>query len=153
MLTYQKELFVNIIAELPPLFDQHWRELGSNHDKVPLAPAWQSYMHLEAIGQLQIVTVRDGPKLVGYFFGLVYPALHYETTLYGHSDMFFILKEYMVGLAAGIRLRKLFVKVIDLMRDMGVKRLYINHKAAHDLSQLLERMQFRLVDKVHCMML
>ena len=153
MLTYQREHFASLILELLPLFHQHWLELGSDHEKIPLAPAYNRYLDDDRNDRLLIVTVRDGKKLVGYFFGFAYFPYHYETTKYGMSDMFFIYKEYMQDMAAGPRLKKLFVTAENLMRDNGVKRLYISFKAKHPLAPILRRLGYRPCDEVHCKLL
>lgn len=152
-LSYHKEKFVTLLPELPPLFHQHWLELGSDRDKIPLAPDYNGYLADEAAGKLHIVTVRDQDRLVGYFFGLVYHPRHYFTSTYGYSDMFFIYREYMNGLAAAPRLKKLFITAENLMRDMDAERMYISYKINHPLAAILKRMGYRPCDQVDCKLL
>lgn len=153
MLTYQQEKFASLLLELPALFSQHWVELGSDREQIPLAPDWNGYLADEQSGRLKIITVRDEGKLIGYFFGFIYRPRHYFTSLYAHSDMFFIYKEHMQGLVAAPRLKKLFIAAENLMRALGAQRMYISYKANHPLSAILKNLGYRPCDHVDCKLL
>lgn len=152
-LTYQKERFVDIMIELPPLFQKHWEEIAANKDVIKLDPAWDEYCELDRINRLHIITIRDGTKLVGYFFGLVKGHLHYKTSLTAWSDIFYLLPEYKKGLAAGVRLRRLIREAEKMFRVLKVQKVYMVTKKAHDLSRLLEREGYKFIELVHTKLL
>lgn len=54
-------------------------------------------------GTLQIVTVRDGDEMVGYFGTALRPHPHYADTLAAYEDAYFLLPAYRRGYA-GVRL-------------------------------------------------
>lgn len=152
-LTYQKERFADIMVELAPLFVWHWDEIASDKDVIPLDPAWDQYLILDDIDQLHIITARDGAELVGYFFAVVHPHLHYKTSLTAWSDIFYLLPRYKQGLAAGVRLRRLIREAEKMLRDLKVQKVYIVTKKQHDLSRLLDREGYRFVELVHTKLL
>lgn len=148
-LTYQKERFADIMVELAPLFVWHWDEIAADKDVILLDPAWDQYLILEDVDQLHIITIRNGAALVGYFFAVVHPHLHYKTSLTAWSDIFYLLPQYKRGLAAGVRIRRLIREAEKMLRDLGVQKVYIIHKKAHDLSRLLESMDYEFIELVH----
>ena len=143
-LEYRKELFADIVKELPPLFVLHWQEIALDRDVIELAPDWKRYLAMEQAGQLHIITVRDNRVLVGYFFIVLLPHLHYCTTPMAFSDILFLLPGYRKGLA-GLRL---VAETEKMARALGAKRFYIMCKVYHDLDRLLARLGFKWVEKV-----
>ena len=139
--------------ELPFLFEAHWRAIASDKGVIKLEPAWDQYLAMEQAGQLHVMTVRDGSALVGYFFAKVCPHLHYASSLTAWSDIFFILPQFMKGLAGGVRLRRLIREVEKMLGALGVQKVYIVSKKAHDLSRLLDREGYRFVELVHTKLL
>lgn len=137
------ERFGAIHRELPKLFERHWQEVALNHDKVPLDPDWDKYFQLDIAGMLRVLTVRVEERLVGYHFILIYPALHYFSTMTAESDMFYLLPRYRKGLT-GYRLLKI---ARDTLAENGVKMHAINIKLHIEqdrgtLAPLLRRMGY-----------
>ena len=89
-LTLNWERLAHISRELLPLFRKHWKEIALNQDKVELAPDWDRYFELELIGCLHILTARYSGLLQGYVFNLIGPHLHYASTRWCHTDMFWL---------------------------------------------------------------
>ena len=142
-LTYQWEPFRNFAKELPPLFKRHWREIALNQDKVPLDPDWQRYFDFDLAGVLQCLTVRSNGTLVGYVFLLVYPHLHYASTLFAVTDIFWLDPLYRRGMA-GYRMLK---EVEKRLQEAGVNVIYANAKLHFEaergtIGKLFERLGY-----------
>jgi hypothetical protein len=73
---------------------------------------------------MHVLTVRDGTRLVGYAFMLVQRHLHYCSTLWAVSDMFWLEPDYRFGWD-GVRM---FKQVERGMRELGVKVIVLNYK-------------------------
>jgi GNAT superfamily N-acetyltransferase len=147
-ITYRKERFVDLAPELPPLFKRHWEEIALNRDKIPLNPQWAAYGRLEQGGALHIVTARHQGELVGYFFCIVVPDLHYGI-LTCHDDLFYILPEYRKGWIG----YRLFSSCEKMLRALGVQRVYCRTKVDHPVDKLLVRLGYRLIERVYAKLL
>lgn len=148
-LVWNWERFGLIAGEFPPLFKRHWREIALNQDKVPLEPDWNGYLKLDVSGILRVLTVRANGLLVGYHFVLVFPHLHYASTLWAQSDMFWLDPAYRTGWT-GYRLLKL---VRDTLKENGVKVHAINIKLHVEaergtLGVLFKRLGYKPVETV-----
>lgn len=141
---FHVEHFIDIMAELPPLFYQHWKEVALEQGKIKLAPNWPLYCELERNGLLLVYTVRVGPKLAGYYFCRVSNALHYLTSLQSYQDIYYLVPE-----ARGCF--KAFVAFIEAdLKSRGVQKTYIMRKlhtkkaAAHD--RMLRSMGYKPIE-------
>jgi GNAT superfamily N-acetyltransferase len=127
-LSIQVEKFADIARELPPLFEQHYREIARDQDKIPLAPDWDRYFQLELTGWLIITTARAGKDLVGYIFNLAGGHLHYRSTPHAEIEMFWLDPAYR-GSSFALRwfreneaaLKKLGAKKIAVATKNGYK--------------------------------
>lgn len=149
---FRWERFNTIAHELPPLFQEHWREIALNQDTIPLAPDWDRYYRLDVEGALLVLTVRLDGKLVGYAFLLAGPHLHYVTTLWGHLDMYWLDPLVRSGWT-GV---KFFKAVIKGARDSGVINLTLTtklHFMDNRVAKLLARLGFKPIETVHAMRL
>ena len=144
-ITYQKEFFYYIMPELPALFMAHYDEVALDKEHMALSPAWKQYINLETAGVLHILTVRAGGELVGYFFNLVYPHLHYSDVLCSFSDMFFMRPQYRKGWR-GV---KLFIENEKMLKALGVKKLFIMTKIHIDVIKIIERLRYKTIEYVH----
>ncbi len=124
-LNYQREALGDIARELPSLFEMHHKELAVDQDKAPLDPDWDRFFNYELCNQLFILTVRDGPALVGYMFNIVGPHLHKKSTRWAHIDMYWLLPAYRVGWT-GVRM---FVENELMLKGFGVKKVTSIEKA------------------------
>lgn len=149
-LTYQWERLPAISRELPPLFKRHWQEIALNRDKIPLEPDWDRYFDYDRVGILRILTVRSGKTLVGYVFVLVFPHLHYASTLWAQTDIFWLDPSYRAG-RAGIRL---FTEMEKMLRATGVKAVYVNVKLHFEagrgtIGKLFERLGYKATEMIY----
>lgn len=149
-MTFQWEKFSAIARELPPLFKLHWNELALNKEEIPLEPDWGRYFQYETLGILYILTVRSDGVLVGYAFSLVGPHLHYASTLWGQTEMFWLQPAFRRGLTGVHMLRE----VEGGMRQLGVKVHHFPIKL-HFLSErgtigrLFERLGYKPIETVY----
>ncbi len=144
---FRWERFNQIAQELPPLFTEHWRELALNKDVIPLAPDWDRYFALDVQGALRILTVRFEGRLVGYVFLLFGPHLHYVSTPWGHSDMFWLDPTFRQGWT-GVRLFKELLRGVEAMGarmlTVPVKLHFMNGRVI----KLLKRLGFEPIEIV-----
>lgn len=102
-LEFRWEPFHEIARELMPLFKRHWLEVGIDHDLVPLDIDWDSYFDLAARGRLHVLTAREASnvdklsahpqpagRLNGYVFNLVGGHLHHASTMFAHTEMYWL---------------------------------------------------------------
>lgn len=118
-LTSQVEKFHEIARELPPLFEQHYREIALDQERIPLDPDWDRYLMLSLQGMLLVRTARYGDTLVGYIFNLFGPHLHYRSTPHAEIEMFWLDPAYR---GSGFVLRW-FRENEAMLRELGVKKV------------------------------
>ena len=147
MITFQKELFKDIMHELPPLFAMHYDEVALDKHAIQLNPAWSQYLAMDSNGVLNIVTVRNGLELIGYYFAIVWPHLHYAQSLTAHSDMFWVKPDYRKELNGFIYV-ELFRHVEKMLKGMGVQKHYVMTKVHKDASILMKRLGYKFIEKI-----
>jgi hypothetical protein len=154
-LRFAFEPFYVIARELWPLFRKHWRELGTNRDTIPLDPNWDGIMQQSVAGLCQILTVRDGDKLIGYICNQVSPHIYHKSTLHAWIDNFWLEPRYRRGLTA----LKMFRTNEAHLRKLGVVCVIVAEKL-HWLSPrkkrprvLFRRMGFKAADVVYTKLL
>jgi GNAT superfamily N-acetyltransferase len=148
MLTAQIESFCSILPELGELFTRHWEEVALHRDKVPLAPDVVRYRNLEDSGQLLCTTLRLDGKLVGYFVGFLWTALHYKDCLELTMDILFVHPDCR-GKRGG---KKLLDLVLKEAKRRGVKRVFMGHKThLPEPGRLYKILGFEEVEKHYCL--
>jgi GNAT superfamily N-acetyltransferase len=145
--TFQWERFAAIAKELPPLFEKHWREIALNQDKVPLDPDWARYYDYDLLGILQVLTVRFDGGLVGYLFVFVHPHLHYASTLWAQTDLYWINPAYR---GRGVSLFRLMEK---RLRELKVQAVYVNMKLHFEaergtIAKIFERLGYKPIETI-----
>lgn len=142
--TYQREAFVSIMAELPPLILAHYAEVSVEEKGDEVDVAWQKYLDFEMAKMLHVLTVRADGKLVGYHICIVRHHLRHADRLCAWSDVFFILPEYRRG-PAGI---KLFTENEKMLAKLGVKKIFTSTKIHIDLQKLMKRLKYKATEQV-----
>ena len=97
---YRVERWKHLRAEMLPLLVRHWREVALNHADVPLDIDEAKYADLDEKGQLHIVTARRHGLLIGYHVTIVATHLHYQSTLHGITDVYWVAPECRHGVTA-----------------------------------------------------
>lgn len=132
------------------MFRRHWKEIALNQDKIPLDPDWARYFDYDLLGILHCLTVRDGQTLVGYVFVLTWPHLHYASTLWAQTDIFWLDPVYRQGWT-GFRMLRLMEK---RLQELGVRVIYANAKLHFEASRgtigkLLERLGYKPTEMIY----
>lgn len=106
---------------------------------------------MDMAGVLRCLTARsrDG-ALVGYHFVLVFPHLHYATTLWAQSDIFWLDPVYRRGWW-GVRLLGI---VRDRLKEAGVKVHYVNIKLHFEadrgtLERVIRRLGYKPIEMIY----
>lgn len=147
LITAQVENLTERLEDLKPFFPRHWEELALNQKQVPLDPQYDVYLAKDAAGEIMLIIIREGGKMVGYFVGFVGPGLHYKTCLTLTMDIFYILPEHR-GSGAGF---VLFKEVEREAKRRGVQRMFVGSKLHKDASWLFEKLGYEEVERFFCL--
>lgn len=153
MLTFQKETYVSLLPELPAVHQQHWEDIALDKNAIKLNPRYDEYLAYDSIGKLHCMVARDGGKLAGYFFMLVFPHLHYGQSLTAFADIYYLKREYRRDFAVVARLRGLIRATEQMCRDLHVQKVYITSKNYLDLTAVLAKEGYRFIETVHSKLL
>jgi len=145
MISYQIEDWFATKLKMEWLFPLHWKEVATYKEKIKLDLDYESYDELASKGDLLIITVRDGLKIVGYYWLIVKKHLHYKKSLTAFTDMFFLHPDYRKGMV-GVNIFKFAEKIL---KEKGVERLIVSSKTSHDKSKIFERLKFDKVETVY----
>jgi GNAT superfamily N-acetyltransferase len=146
MLTAQIEPYADALADLLPLYPDHWREiaLDTEQPEAALCPRFDLYAQRDAAGELVLATLRETGECVGYFLCFVAPALHYARCLTAQMDIVFVHPRVR-GRHGGMRLIRTMEREL---RRRGVKRWFAGEKIGKSsgLGRLYELAGFRPVE-------
>ena len=146
--TYQKERFIDIMAELPPLFVAHDHEVHTEKEALPLNPHWAGYLTSEQRGSLHIVTARDNGKLVGYVF--LFVNLSFQISrLIAITDLIYLAPEYRRGFE-GVKMLK---KAKEMARSLDAVKLYLIAHGSEGLERVFSRLGASKAETVYAMLL
>ena len=81
MITFQKEAPEPFTQEAMDLFQKHYEEIAERTDVIVLDPDLKRYNNLYSQNMLEIHTIRDDGKLVGYSLWFVMNHIHYKNSL------------------------------------------------------------------------
>jgi hypothetical protein len=144
MITFQEEPWAAIRGEVSALWQQHYDEIAEDKDLVPLDPDWDKYDALANLGKLVIVTARRERELVGYVFSVVDTHLHYKSTLFSMSDIYWLDRAHRGGRTA----LRLFQAAERVLAGRGVVKMLSNTKLAHDQGRLFGAMGWREAERL-----
>jgi GNAT superfamily N-acetyltransferase len=143
-LRIQPERFEEMADELPPLFARYGEELG----KSATEPDWANLFRMAFTGQLRIVTLRDGPVLVGFAISIVGPHLMYRSVTHGITIAVFLDKPYRHGWTG----LKFLAKNRDILREWGCKRISVGEDATQQtLGKIYQRVGYELAERLYVM--
>lgn len=132
MLKYEAANWGDIAAEIAPLTRRHWEEVALDKEMVPLDIDYLRYSQIEAAGMLVIITARDPARdnrLVGYISAVCTFHLHYERTMFGVIDVYWLEPRYRQGLNGIL----LFTKLEEELKRRGVVKMIGQTKIRRDL--------------------
>lgn len=145
MLTFQLEAWADYHRDCQELWAAHYLEIAVQKDRMEMRPDVAGYLAMEAQGRLQIVTVRDDGRMVGYLLSVIRPHMHYANVLCGFEDAYFLSRTHRRGLT-GV---KLIREGMRHMQAVGVKKAFFMTKAALDMGRIFERLGFTKSDIVY----
>lgn len=144
--TYQKERFKDVMAELPELFVESYEEYEIDKDIIPFEVDLVRLLETEANGVLHLLTARDDEKLIGYVLIYITTTTHHRNTKMAATDSIHISNAVV---NRGIILRRLIEESKKLARDFGAKKLYFRVKAGSSASKLLSAMRLMLDEETY----
>jgi GNAT superfamily N-acetyltransferase len=141
LITYQKESVADVLEEIKPLLELHWREIAHYQD-ILLDPIWEFY---EKSDRVHVFTARDDGVLIGYGVFLIGPNHHYKQSKQAIQDILFVHPRYRGGMV-GYRLISFCDKQA---KAEGAQVIYHHVKVAHDFGPLLEHLGYECVDRLY----
>lgn len=129
MITIQVEGYGDCIEELKALYPSHHEELGLFKDKMPLDPDYPEYLRREQDGSLFLCTARNDGRIVAYYIAVVRPGFHYQSTLTGTADIYYVAPDFR---GRGLAL-PLFRHVERELKRRGAKVWYGGNKIHNPL--------------------
>ena len=130
--------------ELEPVLPLHYKELALNQDCIPLDINWERYHELEKAGVLHVFTARNDSELIGYIITLITPHLHYNSTIHGLEDIYYVKKEYR-GNGIGYNFFQVY---LEEMKRKRVKKLIVSTKGHQNHQKMFEALGFEVSDIV-----
>ena len=141
MITYQRESVIDVLDEIKPLLEMHWREIAHYQD-IELAPDWEFYLSVPSV---RVYTVRQDRELIGYGVFFLGPNRHYKHSIQAVQDILFVHPAYRFG-RIGYRL---IAFCDEQAKAEGAQAIYHHVKAAHDFGPLLKRLGYETVDLIY----
>lgn len=144
---FQREtLTEGVFAELAPLLEAHFREVGKFQD-IPLDVDRAMYYRAQENGAIRFYTVRGAGitfYLVGYALFFVRSNPHYQTSVQAVEDVIYLDPSVRGGTGAK------FIRWCDEQLAGEGCQVVVRHvKAAHDYGKLLERQGYAIVDHLY----
>ena len=149
MITFQKEPFLQFIEDGKEIFAKHNKEVVPSSDQIPLNVNYKAYFKKEETNNLEVYTVRDDGKLIGYTLWMLHYHIHYQTSLTANSTLIYVVPEYRKGLLG----YKLIKWSIQKLKKRGVQRIMMGVKPDHDFGKLLERLGAKQFEKIYSIVL
>lgn len=147
MVEFARETLFDVIEDVEPLLEQHYRELAKHQDRVKLNPDWHRYRDLEQNGAFLVFTVRRGRELVGYagFFASRHP--HYADLMLVSNDVLFLVPTLRGG-TAGVRFIRFCEDQLRAIYAQQQCALTWHAKEGTTLAAVLPRMNYGVQDIV-----
>lgn len=148
-LKIQEEPFSRWCREAVPLFEDHWREVGVDRDKIVLSIDFERLFLLERSRALSGFTARLDGKLAGYALFLCCPHLHYKEAVFAYADVIYVAPEYRRTTGAGLGLIRFAERTL---RGQGVAKIVYHIKLDHDFMPIMKKLGYedreRMVEKL-----
>jgi hypothetical protein len=149
MITFQKEAPEPFTQEAMDLFQKHYEEIAERTDVIVLDPDLKRYNNLYSQNMLEIHTIRDDNKLVGYSLWFVMNHIHYKNSLTANSDVLYISPDYRKGML-GVK----FIKwSLEEIKKRNPQRIMFHVKPFMDYSPILERLGANYFEKTYSMVM
>jgi hypothetical protein len=145
MITFQKEAPMPFADEAMKLFKDHYDEIAERTDVIELDPNMEQYDVLFKKDMLEIHTIRDDGKLIGYSLWFITNHIHYKKSLTASSDVLYISPNYRKGM-----LGYKFIKwTTEEIKKRNPQRIIFHVKPFLDYGRLLERIGGNFFEKIY----
>jgi len=145
MITFQKESPEPFTTEAIELFKKHYKEIAERKDVIKLKPNLKQYNLLYERGKLEIHTIRDDGKLIGYSLWFITNHIHYADSVTANSDVLYISPDYRKGMT-GVK----FIKwTTEEIKKCNPQRIMFHVKPSLDYSPILERIGANFFEKIY----
>jgi len=143
MTTIRQETLAECFHSIMGLANSHYQEIAWKKEYIPLDPDVARYRALEKEGKLLCLVARDeAEKIIGYATFIIYPHLHYRTTLLASNDLIFVPKDKR-GSLLGARLLK---ESEVILKEKGVKVITLHIKTMLNWSPLAVALGYEHVE-------
>lgn len=129
-----------LIAEMKPMLYEHWLEVATFKDRIPLDPDYPAYQMLDGAGKVLCLTARIEGVLVGYSVFLLRRSSHYKSTSAALNDVIYVHPRCRRG-SLGLRLIR---ETESRLKAMGVVKITWHAKPQTQLADLLVRLGYVL---------
>lgn len=143
MITYQEEKLKDVLEEMKPLFENHYKEIALYQDKIKLNPDYDKYLVMQ--DSLVVVTAKDEEVIIGYAIYFISHHLHYKDHMYACNDILFLDEKYRGGIVA----LDLTNKAEDVLCDKGVSVITMHMKSYAPFETLMEVQGFEKVEYLY----
>jgi hypothetical protein len=145
MITFQKEAPMPFADEAMQLFKNHYDEIAERTDVIELDPNMEQYDVLFKKDMLEIHTIRDDGKLIGYSLWFITNHIHYKKSITASSDVLYISPNYRKGM-----LGYKFIKwTTEEIKKRNPQRIIFHVKPFLDYGRLLERIGGNFFEKIY----
>lgn len=121
---FQEERLDDVLEELEPLLQEHYKEVAMYQDKIELNPDYDLYRLMERQGTLHILTARD-PDLQGYCVTFINKHPHYKDHKYAVNDIIYVSPEHRHTDVAYEMLKEL--ERLMLLEGVSVMTFHMKH--------------------------
>jgi len=149
VITFQKEEGRPFFEEAQNLFKKHYEEIAERTDVIKFDPNVERYGQLNDLGLIEVHTARNDGKLVGYSVWMIFPHLHYKSSLTASSDILYIHPDYRKGLTGVSFLRW----TIEEVKKRKPQRILLHVKPSIDYGPILERLGAKYFEKTYSIVL
>jgi hypothetical protein len=144
-ITFQVEPLHPFVDEAKELFEKHYHEIAERTDVIKLDPDYAKYDDLANKNMLEVHTIRNDGKLVGYSLWFISQHIHYKNSLTVNSDILFISPEFRQGIT-GVK----FIKwSTEKIKERNPQRIMFHVKDAVDYSPILKRMGAKHFESIY----
>ena len=148
-LTIAQDTWERAESGILALIDGYWAEVRHDVQAKSLDLNSNLYRQHEAGGGLVLVTACDDDVLVGFVIFFAFVHHHYQSSLCGHNDSWFLHPMYRAGMT-GV---KLFREALRVLASMGCTHAYAMSTMTKDVTPLLRKLRFEPVETLHCLAL
>ena len=139
------EKFEDIIEELKPLLEAHWKEIANYQSEIKLDPDYVKYQTMSDQDMLHMVTARQDGKIVGYHINFIIPHMHYKQHLFAFNDILYLcpsLRKSSVAL-------RMFKYTEKNLKKLGVSVITVHMKVEFPFDRLCEYLGYSYTERLY----